>query len=613
MTSPNPTTDLILLPVPQRVKHLDGHLNIAGGGSIWIPEDAAALLPIAKHLEQALTGWRLVVAPHPVPGEASITIQVDKHADIPAEGYNLHVSSAGIQIAAATSAGAFYGGMTLIQILRQCENEISALAIEDWPDLASRGVMLDISRDKVPTLDTLFMLVDQLAEWKINHLELYTEHTFAYQNHRDAWEQASPMTAEDIRTLDLFCRDRFVELVPNQNSLGHMARWLELPRYRHLAECPDGFTMPNSTHRGPWSLAPLSPESMTFMNALYDELLPNFTSRKINIGCDETWDIGLGKSQGECERLGRGQVFLNYLNKVGAELAGRGFAAHFWADMFFNNFPELLADVDRRMVAVDWGYYRSYPFAEHARTMAREGVEFICASGTSSWTNVLGCNDAAFGSNRTAAEAAATHGGQGVLNTDWGDNGHHQYLSISLVPFAAGAAVSWSHHTNSDETICAALDLHVFHDRAGVMGAVAYDLADIWQYAGRGTTTSQDLKNILLQNDLPITDGVSVGTLRDTEDRVCGILNRMAQADMGRGDGDLVKAEFVNAVRMTVHACRRASAMLGGTIGDHEVCRELAEDNRDIVAEHRRLWLARNREGGLRDSVARLVWTGTEP
>ena len=37
------------------------------------------------------------------------------------------------------------------------------------------------------------MLVDELAEWKINEIQLYTEHTFAYRNHRDVWERASPM------------------------------------------------------------------------------------------------------------------------------------------------------------------------------------------------------------------------------------------------------------------------------------------------------------------------------------------------------------------------------------------------------------------------------------
>src|SRR5579864_7858347 len=45
---------------------------------------------------------------------------------------------------------------------------LPVLRITDKPDFVRRGVMLDISRDKVPTMDTLYALVDRLADWKIN-------------------------------------------------------------------------------------------------------------------------------------------------------------------------------------------------------------------------------------------------------------------------------------------------------------------------------------------------------------------------------------------------------------------------------------------------------------
>ena len=77
---------------------------------------------------------------------------------------------------------------------------------------------------------TLFGLVDLLASWKINQLQLYTEHTFAYQRHRTVWADASPMTAAEIQELDRYCQKHFVDLVPNQNSLGHLERWLKTSR-----------------------------------------------------------------------------------------------------------------------------------------------------------------------------------------------------------------------------------------------------------------------------------------------------------------------------------------------------------------------------------------------
>ena len=82
--------------------------------------------------------------------------------------------------------------------------------------LRGARAMLDISRDKVPQQATLYALIDQLAGWKVNQLQLYTEHTFAYRQHPDVWAAASPLTGDDILALDAFCRARHIELVPNK-------------------------------------------------------------------------------------------------------------------------------------------------------------------------------------------------------------------------------------------------------------------------------------------------------------------------------------------------------------------------------------------------------------
>lgn len=91
------------------------------------------------------------------------------------------------------------------------------------------------SRDKVPTMSTLYDLIDQLSDWKINQIQLYIEHTFAYRGHDIVWKDSSPFTGEEILQLDRFCKERFIELVPNQNSFGHMHRWLCHDKYRSLS------------------------------------------------------------------------------------------------------------------------------------------------------------------------------------------------------------------------------------------------------------------------------------------------------------------------------------------------------------------------------------------
>src|SRR5260221_13426288 len=88
------------------------------------------------------------------------------------ESYFLEVSPNRIFLFGSDEAGLFYGRQTLTQLRRQFPDSLPCLRIKDWPDFPARGVMLDISRDKVPTMQTLYRLVDMLSEWKINQLQL---------------------------------------------------------------------------------------------------------------------------------------------------------------------------------------------------------------------------------------------------------------------------------------------------------------------------------------------------------------------------------------------------------------------------------------------------------
>jgi len=234
------------------------------------------------------------------------------------QGYELVVGAESIRITGSDEPGIFYGVCTLIHLLTQSTLQpialLPCLVIQDYPDFPARGVMIDISRDKVPTLETVFELVDYLASWKINQVQLYTEHTFAYKNHPTPWAKASPFTGDDILLLDAYCQQRHIELVPNQNSFGHMQRWLMHPKYQPLAECPYGYDFPWGGHSNePFTLCPADPGSIQLIREMYDELLPHFSGGLFNVGCDETWDLGQGRSKSDCEtRVQAGCTWISY-------------------------------------------------------------------------------------------------------------------------------------------------------------------------------------------------------------------------------------------------------------------------------------------------------------
>ncbi|WP_455381718.1 beta-N-acetylhexosaminidase, partial [Salinispira pacifica] len=370
-----PTADLVLAPVPKQVELTTG-----------------AFQP-PRPLLDALR--RYDGSHGPVPGvQIIVGRSVSENGSengLTRDSYSLEVQPSGVTITAPAPQGAFYGMMTLRQIVRQSRaDHVPCLRIRDWPDYPNRGIMLDISRDRVPTMDTIYRLIDLWSELKINQLQLYTEHTFAYARHPKVWQGASPMTAEEIRLIDGYCRDRFIELVPNQNSFGHMERWLKHPEYLHLAEAPDGFNGWNGLfQREPFSLSPSVPESVPFLAGLYDELLPNFSSTKFNVGCDETIDLGQGRSSRMCREHGTGRVYVDFVNRVYRLVHERGKRMLYWGDVILH-YPELITELPKEAIALTWGYEADHPFESDCAAFQTAGVPFYVCAGTSAWNSLGG-------------------------------------------------------------------------------------------------------------------------------------------------------------------------------------------------------------------------------
>jgi hexosaminidase len=557
-------------------------------------------MPGAAHFVLLPQPRRITRHPGACPPATPVEQRIDRA--LPGQGYQLWIRPDHIQLTAADAAGLFYANQTLKQIRLQCPSALPCLEIHDHPDFPARGVMLDISRDKVPTMATLFRLVDMLASWKINQLQLYTEHTFAYSRHRDVWKDASPMTADEIRALDAYCSERFIELVPNQNSFGHMERWLKHPAYQHLAESMDGAQTPWGFYRkGPFSLCPTDPASVDLLSELFDELLINFRSHLFNVGCDETYDIGQGRSRDECERIGKTQVYLNFLARVDRMVRSHGRRTMFWGDIILHQ-PEMIGAVPKEAIALNWGYEADHPFDKECAALAQAGVRFYVCPGTSSWNSIAGRTDNAITSCRSAAEAALKHGAIGYLNTDWGDNGHLQYLPASYLGLAAGAAFGWCAAANADLDFVAALNLHAFGDSASPLGRVAYQLGNVYQACGKLNRNGSTLFRMLVPppNDAHPEAGLTAAGLDASDAAIAAAMAPLASAKPADGEAALVADEFRNAAAILHHTVELARSKLGLATRRGSVLP-------GIVAEHRRLWLARNRPGGLADSVARLA------
>lgn len=606
----NPDDLPLLLPPPRFLRREPGLFKVRARGVIHLEgRQLAGLWPVARFLLAPLAAagrphWTIRAGPEP----AVICLALDPGQPGGPEAYRLHIGPDLITLRGGSPAGLFYGCQTLAQLLRQYGRRLPCLYIEDRPDFPVRGVMLDISRDRVPTLATLLALVDRLAEWKINHLQLYTEHTFAYPGHEVVWEQASPLTGAEILQLDAYCRERFIDLVPNQASFGHMERWLKHPAYCDLAEAPGGWHFQGHFVPHPFSLNPLHPGSLAFLGGLYRELLPHFSSRFFNINGDETFDLGQGASRAEVRARGKAAVYFEFLGKLNRLVAMAGRQMLYWADFYWEH-PQAFGGHPPGAIALEWGYEAGHDFETHTALLAAAGIPFYVCPGTSAWNSLLGRTGNAAANILAAAESGKRNGALGMVITDWGDNGSLAYLPVSYLGLALGAAAAWCTGQARTMPLAASLSLHAFGDPTGETGRIAYDLGNAYNAGELQGHNSAAPFWFLVKNPFSGTWSrrqIEPARFRQSLEYVDGVGARWSLARPSGPEADLVRAEFANNSAMWRHACRCGLALLAEEEGRRPDWPGLAEDLAGIASEHRRLWLARHRPGGLADSTARL-------
>jgi hypothetical protein len=285
-----------------------------------------------------------------------------------------------------------------------------------------------------------------------------------------------------------------------------------------------------------------------------------------------------------------------------------------WGDILAGK-PQLIEALPDDVTVCEWGYEDWHPFDARTRQLADAGRPFWVCPGTSSWLTILGRTTNMKGNCVVAAEAARAHGASGFLNTDWGDMGHLQYMPVSEPGFAYGAAVSWCLDANRDLDLGAALDVHCFGDARGELGATLLALGDaylgvapkIWNMS----VLTMHLYWPQLQLGRTFSEGLTVEDLGSVEAGLAACVERLGRATPARSDGALVLDELRAGAALVSLMCRDARLRLEGDGWLSSIPaaqrQKLADELDDLIAKHRRLWLARNRPGGLEDSVGWLA------
>lgn len=605
----------LLVPYPKKISFTNGFFTFDFKDCLLIPNSMKnELYETAKRLKEVLQNTLHLTLPVMVDknGMYRAAVVFEK-SDLPGkETYRLKICENEIRVIFQHAAGAFHAVSTLKQLIMQYGRNLPCLVIDDEPVFPVRGIMLDISRDKILKMETLFKLVDFMADLKINQLQLMIEgFSFAYATYPFVWQDGTPMTGEEFIELDRYCRQRYIDLVPNQNSFGHMEAWLDRREFKDLAVSPDGCYAPwaPNVKRKPFTINPMDPKSVEFIDNITSDLVPYFSSSLFNAGCDETFDLDQGKLKELCERIGTGRVYLDFLVKIHDILKKHGKRMMFWGDIIVN-YPELIPELPKDIIALEWGYEADHPFSTDGEKFMKSGIEFYVCPGTSSWCSIAGRTDNMLRNLLNAAENGKKFNARGYLNTDWGDNGHWQYQLFSFPGFVYGAALSWGVEQNKNIDICGYLDKFVFIDKNGKFGKLVMDLGNYYLKEVKRVPNKTILFATLLASfeNTDVTEGFTEEIYKDIKQYVIGIENELNSIQLQCEDAALLEAEFRNASRLVKHACDLGILKLkmksgAGDAAIKQLLPQMIDDMNIIIRQHENLWLSRNRHGGLNDSV----------
>lgn len=586
-----------LLPRPRRVRLDDGVSCPAGRVGVEGPP------AVVQALEAA--GLRVSKAWNARDG-TPVRVEIAAAAG-QSERHRIEIRPTGVSVRCEAELGALRAAATLGQLARVGGGAWPCGDIEDEPAMAVRGVLIDISRDKVPTMETLRGMVALLAGLKFNRLELYTEHAFAYPDHPDVWAGADPITPDELRELDRVCAAAGIELVGNQNSLGHMERWLTHDRYADLAEAPEGWGPPwGGPRRPPATLNPVDPRSLELVQGLHRAMLACLRSRTFNVNCDEPWELGQGKSRTACGAGGPGAVYLNYLLALHRHLAEQGARMEFWGDVARRH-PDIIPRLPRDATVLEWGYEADEDFGPRCATWAAAGQPFVVCPGTASWNSIGGRWTTAWRNIGAAITAAMQYGARGVMVTDWGDGGHWHPWPVSWLPLAAAACAAWEGRPPDETRVLRGAGAHLFADLGEAAAVAARDLADAYRQPGPLPPNASVLYQ-WLQPDLDPSSvrQLSRARISETAAALAAMRRRWQGFRSATPAMAGAAAEFGAAARLLHLACRRAEGLANGA-SPAEVRDRLRPEHLDAAAVFQRQWLRRNRPGGLDDSTRKLL------
>ncbi len=284
-----------------------------------------------------------------------------------------------------------------------------------------KAIQYDVSRGRVPKIETIADRFERLKPHGLNMLCLYMECVVQTAVLPGVGCGKTPLTAAYLEELKQLCENNGILLTPIIQVLGHQQTLLAMKAFKWMGELPAGSRAASGNFRID------SGRVRKILFKWLDEILPHFHPPFVHVGCDEVWSLGAGLSRGAIRRLGFSKAVANYLSKFNNYLRQRGLRMMIWPDLAVWH-PKLLDLLPKDAILCNWGYgtrdgiYErdNGHFAAHPSLASRGHELWVCGNNHAEYIfpSFQRMNE----NTRIWQTLSSRFGAKGFIITDWGSN-----------------------------------------------------------------------------------------------------------------------------------------------------------------------------------------------
>lgn len=325
--------------------------------------------------------------------------------------------------------------------------EGKAFSLEKHAKAKRIGIMRDCARNAVLSVKGAKDLAAAAALTGYNYLELYAEDLMEIEKYPYLGQSRGRYKGAEIKEIREYAEAFGIELVPCIQTLAHLPAIFLWDAFDDIHDRDDILLVDEE-------------KTYEFIDAVLDFCEKNFTSRRINIGMDEAYNMFLGKYLDKHGYVSnRAEVFMRHLNRVLELCRKHGFKPSMWSDMIFKAAlggrnpeaykeskgekfdPEFVKNFPKDVTIIYWDYYnfdkKSYDANFKRHYSITNNVSF--AGGVWTWVGFAPLSTAAEKSAEAAIKSGVDNGCEDYLFTAWGDMGGEASTFAALSSFSYAA------------------------------------------------------------------------------------------------------------------------------------------------------------------------------